>query len=484
MATIRLPRIRHVRAFIAAVAGTAAISTLSTVAPASADEVSTPNPGTVQDQESDHVAIDRAVTNADSLQGAVEESRAELGRAEADVSGAEDRIAQIRAQLEQVNGEPGANEEYVASLEDELRQAGEEKREAENRVAQERRELAQNEARLNATQRFAEATFARQQQATAQAEGASGVQFSQQDSLPAAPNQVTNLDSGNSTDTFSVNPQDLTTGDKSQTFTDEVVKEGTPEVTGGTDVAENPEEPSVAEQEKTAPEADFENALNKGATPTFQNVDFGTGSSVNDALGLANDIAAAVDEDDVRTLMQGSSDLLGLGSPNTAPAASVDAPELDEVTESEETTTSADAGRDAQIEAVISRAESQVGVPYVWGGGDNNGPTGGLRDGGVADSFGDFGQSGFDCSGLVKYAYAAVGLDLPHYTGAQYQQGKKVPRANAQRGDLIFYGAGGSQHVAIYLGDGQMIEAPQSGQTVSVVPVRWGGATPDVVRLL
>ena len=66
----------------------------------------------------------------------------------------------------------------------------------------------------------------------------------------------------------------------------------------------------------------------------------------------------------------------------------------------------------------------------------------------------------------------------------RYQQGKKVPRDNAKRGDLIFYGPGGNQHVAIYLGDGQMIEAPQSGQTVSVVPVRWGGATPDVVRLL
>lgn len=220
MATIRLPRIRHVRAFIAAVAGTAAISTLSTVAPAGADEVSTPNPGTVQDQNSDHVAIDRAVANADSLQAAVEESRAELGRAEADVSGAEDRIAQIRTQLEQVNGEPGTNEEYVASLEDELRQAGEEKREAESRVALERRELAQNEARLNATQRFAEATFARQQQAAPQEGAASGIQLSQQDSLPTSPNQVDNLDSAASTNAFTVNSEDLTFEDKSQGFTD------------------------------------------------------------------------------------------------------------------------------------------------------------------------------------------------------------------------------------------------------------------------
>ena len=271
---------------------------------------------------------------------------------------------------------------------------------------------------------------------------------------------------------------------KPEAFTDEVVREGAPQVSAAPNASNDSEARGAINQGGTAPEAEFGNALNQGATPTFQNVDFTTGSSVNDALGLANDIAAAVDEDDVRTLMQGSSDLLGLGSPNTAPAASADAPGVDEVPESEGTTTGADAGSDAQIEAVIARAESQVGVPYVWGGGDNNGPTGGLRDGGVADSFGDFNKSGFDCSGLVKYAFAAAGLDLPHYTGAQYQQGKKVPRDNAKRGDLIFYGPGGSQHVAIYLGDGQMIEAPQSGQTVSVVPVRWGGATPDVVRLL
>ena len=201
------------------------------------------------------------------------------------------------------------------------------------------------------------------------------------------------------------------------------------------------------------------------------------------ALGddAAGELAAAVDEDDVRGLLEGSSDLLGIGSPNTAPSASTDPSATGQGSGAPSNSAP---GNSSQIEAVIARAESVIGTPYVWGGGDNNGPTGGLRDGGVADSFGDYGRSGFDCSGLTKYAFAAAGLDLPHYTGAQYQMGNKVSRDNLQRGDLIFYGAGGSQHVAIYLGNDQMIEAPQSGQNVQVSPVRWAGATPDVVRLL
>lgn len=138
----------------------------------------------------------------------------------------------------------------------------------------------------------------------------------------------------------------------------------------------------------------------------------------------------------------------------------------------------------AQIEAVIARAESQIGVPYAWGGGDANGPTKGIHDGGVADSFGDFNKVGFDCSGLTLYAFAAAGISLPHYTGYQYNYGTKVDPSEMQRGDLIFYGPGGSQHVAIYLGDGTMIEAPESGSTVQISPVRQSGMSPQVVRLI
>lgn len=143
-----------------------------------------------------------------------------------------------------------------------------------------------------------------------------------------------------------------------------------------------------------------------------------------------------------------------------------------------------DMGREAQIEAVIARAESQIGMPYAWGGGDANGPTQGIRDGGVADSFGDYNKVGFDCSGLVLYAFAGVGISLPHFTGYQYNHGKKVPTSEMERGDLIFYGPNAEHHVAIYLGDGMMLEAPQSGQNVTKSPVRYGGMAPYAVRLI
>lgn len=140
--------------------------------------------------------------------------------------------------------------------------------------------------------------------------------------------------------------------------------------------------------------------------------------------------------------------------------------------------------RSAQIETVIARAMSQLGVQYAWGGGNANGPTLGIRDGGVADSYGDYNKVGFDCSGLTLYAFAGVGISLPHYTGYQYQHGTKVSPSEMQRGDLIFYGPGASQHVAIYLGDGQMIEAPNSGSVVKISPVRWSGMTESAVRLI
>lgn len=137
-----------------------------------------------------------------------------------------------------------------------------------------------------------------------------------------------------------------------------------------------------------------------------------------------------------------------------------------------------------KVEAAIARAMSQVGVPYVWGGGNANGPTRGLNDGGLAAAHGDHKKVGFDCSGLVLYAFAGAGISLAHYTGYQYNAGKHVSPSEMQRGDLIFYGPGGSQHVAIYLGNGQMIEAPNSGSVVSVVPVRYSGMSEYVVRLV
>ncbi|MCV6974109.1 NlpC/P60 family peptidoglycan endopeptidase RipA [Mycobacterium bourgelatii] len=132
-------------------------------------------------------------------------------------------------------------------------------------------------------------------------------------------------------------------------------------------------------------------------------------------------------------------------------------------------------GRQAS-EYVIRRGMSQIGVPYSWGGGNAAGPSKGIDSGA--------GIVGFDCSGLVLYSFAGVGIKLPHYSGSQYNLGRKIPSSQMRRGDVIFYGPGGSQHVTIYLGDGQMLEAPDIGLKVRVAPVRTSGMTPFVVRYI
>ncbi|UOZ11952.1 NlpC/P60 family protein [Amycolatopsis sp. WQ 127309] len=138
----------------------------------------------------------------------------------------------------------------------------------------------------------------------------------------------------------------------------------------------------------------------------------------------------------------------------------------------------------ASIEAVIARALSKLGMPYAWGGGNASGPTRGIRDGGVADRYGDYNKIGFDCSGLMIYAFAGV-RSLSHYSGYQYTSGRRVPLSQMRRGDMLFYGgAGGIHHVALYLGGGQMVEAPQSGLRVRIAPVRYGGIMPYATRLV
>jgi peptidoglycan DL-endopeptidase RipB len=132
-------------------------------------------------------------------------------------------------------------------------------------------------------------------------------------------------------------------------------------------------------------------------------------------------------------------------------------------------------GRQA-VEYVIRRASSQMGVPYSWGGGTPNGPSKGVDSGA--------GTVGFDCSGLVRYSFAGVGVLLPRFSGDQYNAGRHIPPSQAKRGDLIFYGPGGGQHVTIYLGNGQMLEASGSAGKVTVSPVRKSGMTPFLTRII
>ncbi|MEU7629531.1 NlpC/P60 family protein [Nocardia sp. NPDC049220] len=140
-------------------------------------------------------------------------------------------------------------------------------------------------------------------------------------------------------------------------------------------------------------------------------------------------------------------------------------------------------GGSGGVDIAVDRAMSQLGVTYAWGGGDEDGPTLGIRDGGVADSHGDYNKVGFDCSGLMIYAFAGIGVSLPHYSGYQYNAGTRVPVDQRERGDMLFWGPNGSQHVALYLGDGKMVEAPESGDVVKVSPVREGGIMPYAVRV-
>ena len=126
------------------------------------------------------------------------------------------------------------------------------------------------------------------------------------------------------------------------------------------------------------------------------------------------------------------------------------------------------------IEYVIRRGGSQIGVPYSWGGGKPTGPSTGVGDG--ANTV------GFDCSGLTQFSFAGVGVLIPKYSGDQYDTGRKVPISQAKRGDLLFWGPGGGQHVAIYLGNGQVLEA--SGAAVRVAPVRTAGLQPYAARII
>ena len=144
------------------------------------------------------------------------------------------------------------------------------------------------------------------------------------------------------------------------------------------------------------------------------------------------------------------------------------------------------------IQYVIARGLAQRGVPFSFGGGDSNGPT---RGSGPTDNAIGLDQEGhvvgldpaasavgFDASGLMLYSYAGVGIKLPRSSGAQYNAGRKVLPQQAVPGDLIFYGPNGSQSVAMFLGNGQMLEAGDPVVTVS--PVRTTNMAPYLVRVI
>ncbi len=169
------------------------------------------------------------------------------------------------------------------------------------------------------------------------------------------------------------------------------------------------------------------------------------------------------------------------------------------------------------VELVIARAVSQVGVPFAYGGGNASGPSLGTvevpesgdtatLDKSAADATGlelapglivpdlNAGSStptpetkkvevvGFDASGLTVYAYAGAGVKLPRSSGAQYKVGQKVMPSLALPGDLLFYGPEGTQSVALFIGNGEMVETTSEG--VAVSPVRTKDMAPYLVRII
>jgi cell wall-associated NlpC family hydrolase len=103
--------------------------------------------------------------------------------------------------------------------------------------------------------------------------------------------------------------------------------------------------------------------------------------------------------------------------------------------------------------SVVSIAMSYLGVPYVWGGST---------------------PSGFDCSGLVMYSFARLGISLPHSSYAQFGYGDSVPYDQLQPGDLVFFDSLG--HVGLYIGGGEYVDAPYTGAVVRVDSLSSGWA--------
>lgn len=124
-------------------------------------------------------------------------------------------------------------------------------------------------------------------------------------------------------------------------------------------------------------------------------------------------------------------------------------------------TTTSDSDSPAPTQAAaeaIAFARKQIGQPYVWGG---DGPH----------------EGGFDCSGLTTAAYAKAGIQLPRTAHTQYHATSRVPQRELRPGDLVFYGNPGAKihHVGLYIGNGQMIDAPTFGQPVGIHPIRYPG---------
>lgn len=116
-------------------------------------------------------------------------------------------------------------------------------------------------------------------------------------------------------------------------------------------------------------------------------------------------------------------------------------------------------GASGKAGQAIAIGKSLIGTPYSWGGGTINGAGYGTGQ--------DSRVKGFDCSSFVQYVYNKIGVRLPRTSRQQVAASRKISAADARAGDLVYYGSGsGVHHIGIYLGGGQYLYAPQSGERI------------------
>lgn len=194
------------------------------------------------------------------------------------------------------------------------------------------------------------------------------------------------------------------------------------------------------------------------------------GTALNSALAQAQSISAQLASERSNLKSQLDSEQVLLGQVNAATrqaAAQAAAARADQVRARLTASVSAATAHlpalptSGAAGAALQSAMAQIGKPYVWAGS---------------------GPNTFDCSGLTMFAYGHAGISLPHSAAAQYSSEPHVSRSNLEPGDLVFFGSP-IHHVGIYVGNGMMVHAPETGELVQVAPLQGdyvGAARPGV----
>lgn len=164
----------------------------------------------------------------------------------------------------------------------------------------------------------------------------------------------------------------------------------------------------------------------------------------------------------------------------SAPPRAVDRGTRRSVERSSPLPTGGDGWSAAKGGRAVDAALSWIGTRYSWGGGNASGPTFGIDFPGGGAGANDSEVRGFDCSGLTLYAWAQAGISLPHYSGYQLRSGRRISQGELMPGDLVFWAYDTSDpttihHVAMYLGGGRVVMAPQSGDIVRIAPMWYEG---------